>query len=274
MIDKKAETIHEYEALENIPEEFRFTEYVESFGSIMIKMGLDPERIEDRYNSALLLKAQKASDKYQGIMEITLQHNIPDTAEFSLKNINEMFNSFLCRDEKLRKIGIKKGDSQAVYLLKIRDTDILPEYLHIPDDVPDKEELKTIRHEWFIKIVYLHEHKLEEQTKELLNIANSKLSPKQERYNYAKELKRKMITTNLLKDEQLEGYDFRQIMLNDHIFIDCNLKNANFSYVNLTGALFLNCNLEGAIFYGAQLNGCKMLNGNLKQVIDIYKRYA
>ena len=274
MTDKKAETIHEYEELKNIPEEFRFTEYIEAFGSIMIKMGLDPERIEDRYNSALLFKAQKASDKYQGIMELTLQHNIPDTAEYSLKNLNEMFDSFLNRDEKLRKIGLKNCDSNVIYLLKIRDTDILPEYLDIPDDVPDKEELKTIQHEWFVKLVYLHEHKLEEQTKNLLNIANSKLSPKQEKYNYARELKRKMITTNLIKDEQLEGYDFRQIVLNDHIFINCNLKCANFSYVNLNGALFLNCNLDGAIFYGAQLNGCKMLNGDLKQVVDIYKRYS
>lgn len=107
MTDKKAEIIHEYEEMKNIPMDFRYTEYVESYESYMIKMGLDPEKIEDRYNLALLAKAQQSEDKFQGIMEITLQHNIPDTAEYALKNINSMFDDFLYRDEKVRKIGIK-----------------------------------------------------------------------------------------------------------------------------------------------------------------------
>lgn len=274
MKDTKAELIHEYEELQKIPEEFRFTEYVENFETYMIKMGLDPERIEDRYNSALLFKEQNKSDKFQGIMEVTLQHNLVDTADYSISNINTMFNNFLYRDEKIRRIGVKRNNEKPIYLLKIRDTDMLPEYIHIDDNIPNKEELKNIRHEWFVKIVYIHEHKIEEQTKELLNIAESKLSPKQERYNYAKEIRHKVKDVKIIRNEQMEGYDFRQIILSKYLFINCNLKNANFSYVDLTDALFLNCNLEGAIFYGAQLNGCQMLNGKLKQVVDIYKRYA
>ena len=117
MTDKKAEIIHEYEEMKNIPMDFRYTEYVESYESYMIKMGLDPEKIEDRYNLALLAKAQKSEDKFQGIMEITLQHNIPDTAEYALKNINSMFDDFLYRDEKVRKIGIKMNGMEPVYLL-------------------------------------------------------------------------------------------------------------------------------------------------------------
>ena len=185
MTDKKAEIIHEYEEMKNIPMDFRYTEYVESYESYMIKMGLDPEKIEDRYNLALLAKAQKSEDKFQGIMEITLQHNIPDTAEYALKNINSMFDDFLYRDEKVRKIGIKMNGMEPVYLLKIRDTDILPEYIFIPENLPNIDYLKKIQHEWFVKTVYVREHKLEEQTKELLNISGSKLSPKQEKYNYA-----------------------------------------------------------------------------------------
>ena len=134
MIDKKAEIIHEYEETKNIPVDFRYTEYVESYESYMIKMGLDPEKIEDRYNLALLAKAQQSEDKFQGIMEITLQHNIPDTAEYASKNINSMFDDFLYRDEKVRKIGIKMNGMEPVYLLKIRDTDILPEYIFIPEN--------------------------------------------------------------------------------------------------------------------------------------------
>lgn len=273
MKDSKAEIIHEYEELKNIPEEFRFTEYVEAYDSHMIKMGLDPERIEDRYNSALLLKAQKDSDKFQGVMEITLQHNLTDVAEYSIKNIEKMFQNFLYRDEKVRRIGIKKDDDKPIYLLKIRDTDILPEYIDIPDDVPNKEELKSIRHEWFVKTVYIHEHKVEEQTKELLNIAGSKLSPKQEKFNYSREFKKKIKKTNYVIGEQLEEYDFRQIELSDYIFINCNLKKANFSHVNLTNTLFVNCNLDETIFYGAQLNGCMQINGDAKQVVDNYKKY-
>jgi hypothetical protein len=182
MTDKKAEIIHEYEEMKNIPMDFRYTEYVESYESYMIKMGLDPEKIEDRYNLALLAKAQQSEDKFQGIMEITLQHNIPDTAEYALKNINSMFDDFLYRDEKVRKIGIKMNGMEPVYLLKIRDTDILPEYIFIPENLPNIDYLKKIQHEWFVKTVYVREHKLEEQTKELLNISGSKLSPKQEKY--------------------------------------------------------------------------------------------
>lgn len=112
MIDKKAEIIHEYEETKNIPVDFRYTEYVESYESYMIKMGLDPEKIEDRYNLALLAKAQQNEDKFQGIMEITLQHNIPDTAEYALKNINAMFEDFLMEiGRRLKKERIKKGYS-------------------------------------------------------------------------------------------------------------------------------------------------------------------
>lgn len=83
--------------------DFRYTEYVESYESYMIKMGLDPEKIEDRYNLALLAKAQKSEDKFQGIMEITLQHNIPDTAEYALKNINSMFDDFCIETKRLER---------------------------------------------------------------------------------------------------------------------------------------------------------------------------
>lgn len=38
MTDKKAEIIHEYEEMKNIPMDFRYTEYVESYESYMIKM--------------------------------------------------------------------------------------------------------------------------------------------------------------------------------------------------------------------------------------------
>lgn len=274
MADKKAEIIHEYEELKNIPLDFRYTEYVEAYSSYMIKMGLDPEKIQDRYNLALLDRAQQNQDEFQGIMEITLQHNIPDTAVYALINIDAMFENFMNRDEKVRRIGIKRKDEEPIYLLKIRDTDILPEFVPISDNMPDIDYLENIRHEWFVKTVYLHEHNLEEQTKKLLNISGSKLSPKQEKYNYGKELKRKIKNCSILRDEQMEEFDFRSIQLSGYIFINCNLKNSNFSYVNLEGASFINCNLEGALFYGAQLNGCMKYTCDPTKVIDIYKRYA
>lgn len=58
MEDKKAMLIHEYEEIKDIPESFRFTEYVESYGTYMIKIGLNTEEIENRYSKALLLKAR------------------------------------------------------------------------------------------------------------------------------------------------------------------------------------------------------------------------
>lgn len=272
--DKKATIIHEYEEVKKIPSDFRYTEYVDTYDCYMIKLGLDPERIEDRYNEALIYNLQQNKDKYQGVMEITLQHNLTDVAEYSVANFDKMFNDFLYRDEKVRKIGIKRVNEEPVFLLKIRDTDTLPEYLTVPADVNDADSLRTMRHEWFVKTVYIYEHKLEEQTKELLNIAESKLSPKQEKYNYVKEFKKKANMLNVLQNEQMEGFDFRQISLAGTVFINCNLKNANFSYVNLEEVTFVHCNLEGAIFYGAQLNGCNQYNCEPIKVVDIYKSYA
>ena len=58
MKDSKAEIIHEYEELKNIPEEFRFTEYVEAYDSHMIKMGLALLNLILSLAMDLLLKKQ------------------------------------------------------------------------------------------------------------------------------------------------------------------------------------------------------------------------
>lgn len=273
MEDKKAMLIHEYEEIKDIPESFRFTEYVESYGTYMIKIGLNTEEIENRYSKALLLKARSDTSDVQGVMEVTLQHNLNDIAEYASKNIDTMLKDFMCRNEKVRRVGLKRNGT-TIFLLKIRETDVLPENIDIPDDLENKNELINIRDEWFAKTVLIYKRKIEDETKRLLNIAGSKLSPKQERYNYARQLKRKIVSTSCLIDEDLEDFDFRQIVMNNYIFVNCNLKNANFSHVNLENTFFLNCNLEGTIFYGAQLNGCKTICGNETRVVDIFKKYT
>ena len=152
MEDKKAMLIHEYEEIKDIPESFRFTEYVEAYETYMIKMGLNPEEIENRYSKALLLKAKSDTNDVQGVMEVTLQHNLNDIAEYASKNIDTMLKDFMYRHEKVRRVGLKKNGT-TIFLLKIRETDVLPENIDIPDDLENKNELINIRDEWFAKTV-------------------------------------------------------------------------------------------------------------------------
>lgn len=273
MRDEKAKIIHDFEEKQEIPDALRYTEFIESYGEYAIKLGLKPEKVNDRYGQALLDLKLAHQNEFTLVLEVTLEHNIKDYAEFAIKNWDNMFHQFLTRGERLRRAGIK-DNSGVTYLLQIRATDELPEMLDV-SDMDNSKELEKIRAEWFEKAVLTYRKNLIKETKELLNLSQSWLAAKGGKFGYAKDIKKRVGTVNMLKDENLEGYDFRSIGdLSGYIFDNCILDDSNFSHCNLTNACFINCSLKGVIFYGAMLNNCKRIDKEPENVGDIYKLYS
>lgn len=272
-MDEKAEIIHDYEEKQGIPDELRYTEFIESYGGHVIKLGLRPEKVNDRYGQALLDLKLAQQNEVTLVLEVTLEHNIKDYAEFAIKNWNNMFNQFLTRKERLRRAGIK--DARGVtYLLQIRATDELPEMIDV-SDMDNSRELERIRAEWFEKAVMIYRENLIKETKVLLDLAQNWSPSKGSRFVYAKDIKKRIMTANILKDENLEGYDFRSIGdLSGYIFDNCILDDSNFAHCNLTGVCFINCSLKSVVFYGAILNNCKRIDKMPEDVGDIYKLYS
>lgn len=268
MIDKKAQIIHEYELKKSIPEVLWYTEYVPSYECYKIKLGINPQYIDERYSKALIEFQEEEYEDIKFILEITMDHNITDTTEFSSNNLENMLKSFMTRKERLRRVGIKRINEKVKYLLQIRDTDKIPEFL----DCTDKE-LIAIQNDWLAKSIDIYVN-IKEQDMQLLLKKTEIFSPKQERVNYQRELKKKCKQGKIYIDENFSSFDFRGIEdLENSIFINCDLREANFSYTRLANVIFVDCNLTDTIFLGAFLNGCRSAS-NLDAVVDIYKKFA
>lgn len=269
MDDEKIELIALYEKEHNIPEVNRYTEYVEEYSCYMNKLGIAPEFIEKRYQEALAEKKSKEAldPSCVLLLEVTMAHNMKDVAKFSLDNVDNMLQQFFDGKYKERKIGYKEKDNEPVYLLSYREGFDYPEILS-----PDDTEHINLRQEWFIKIIELKNKALVEDTKNIISRAESSLSAKQERFNYDKEIKKKMrVNKKIFLNERMEGYDFRTIDLDGAIFINCYLKDCNFAHVNMQNVVFVNCDLTGAIYLGAVLNNVYSITGSPVKVTDNLK---
>lgn len=272
-MDEKANIIHDFEEKQGIPEELRYTEFIESYGEYVIKLGLKPEKVNDRYGQALFELKLAHQNEFTLVLEVTLEHNIKDYAEFAIKNWDNMFNQFMTRGERLRRAGIKDAGG-VTYLLQIRSTDELPEMIDV-SGMDNSRELERIRSEWFEKAVFTYRENLIKETKELINLSRNWSASKGNKFSYAKDVKKKTMTINMIRDENLEGYDFRSVEdLSGYIFDNCILDDSNFSYCNLSGVCFINCSLKGALFFGAILNNCKRIDKTPEDVDDIYKLYS
>lgn len=272
MEDEKIELIAAYEISHNIPNINRYTEYVEEYNCNMNKLGIAPEFIEKRYQEAL--NEKKAKEVLDPacvlVLEVTMSHNLKDVAKFTLDNLDNMLEQFYNSSYKERKVGYKEKDKEPVYLLSYRENLEYPEILS-PDDI----EHINLRQEWFIKVVELKNKSLMEDTKNIIARANSSLSAKQDKFNYDKEIKKRMqINKKVFMNERMEGYDFRAIDLDSAIFINCFLKDCNFAHVNMQNVCFVNCDLDGAIYLGAVLNNAYSISGSPIKIIDTFKNYG
>ena len=100
------------------------------------------------------------------------------------------------------------------------------------------------------------EQKLQEQVKRTAEL-NAVLQAKQEHFQYAREIKKRMESCEkVFREQRMEGYDFREIDLQNAVFLNCSLRNSNFAGVSLENAFFVNCDLSGCIWYGAMLGNC------------------
>lgn len=272
MEDEKFELIAAYEISHNIPNINRYTEYVEEYNCNMNKLGIAPEFIEKRYQEAL--NEKKAKEVLDPacvlVLEVTMSHNLKDVAKFTLDNLDNMLEQFYNSSYKERKVGYKEKDKEPVYLLSYRENHEYPEILS-PDDI----DHINLRQEWFIKVVELKNKSLMEDTKNIIARANSSLSAKQDKFNYDKEIKKRMqINKKVFMNERMEGYDFRAIDLDSAIFINCFLKDCNFAHVNMQNVCFINCVLDGAIYLGAVLNNAYSISGSPVKIIDTFKKYG
>lgn len=272
MDDEKIELIATYEISHNIPNVNRYTEYVEEYNCNMNKLGIAPEFIDRRYQEALNeKKAKEALDPACVlVLEVTMSHNLKDVAKFTLDNADNMLEQFYNSSYKERKVGYKEKDKEPVYLLSYRENHEYPEILS-PDDI----EHINLRQKWFIKVIELKNKSLMEDTKNIIARANSSLAAKQDKFNYDKEIKKRMqINKKVFMNERMEGYDFRTIDLDGAIFINCFLKNCNFAHVNMQNVCFINCVLDGAIYLGAVLNNAYSISGSPVKIIDTFKKYG
>lgn len=272
MDDEKIELIASYEKEHSIPEVNRYTEYVEEYECHMIKLGIAPEFFEKRYQEALAEKKSKEAldPSCVLVLEVTMAHNMKDVAKFTVDNVDNMLLQFFEGEYKERKIGYKEKDKEPVYLLSYREGFEYPEILS-PNDI----EHIDLRQEWFIKVIELKNRVLIEDTKNIISRAESSLSAKQTKFNFEREIKKKMqVNKKLFINERMEGYDFRTIDLDGAIFINCFLKNCNFAHVNMQNVVFVNCDLTGAIYLGATLNNAYSITGSPVKVIDSFKKYG
>lgn len=271
MGDEKVELIVAYEIAHNIPDINRYTEYVDEYSCNMYKLGIAPEFIEKRYNEALEEKRIKDTldPECVLVLEVTMSHNMKDVSKFTLDNVDRMIEQFYNSTYKERRIGYKNKGEEPVYLFSYRENH---EY---PDIISDDFKHINLIQEWFIKIVELKNSKLIEDTKNIIARADSSLAPKQDRFNYNKEIRKRMqINKKVFINERMEGYDFRSIELEGAIFINCYLKDCNFAHVNMQNVCFVNCDLSGVIYLGAMLNNVYSITGSPQKIIDVFKQYG
>lgn len=267
-MSEKADIIARYEMEHNIPEVSRFTEYVDEYQENMLKMGIKPKFVEDRYNEALKERDKKEKkDLPVAVFYIEDEHNLKDTATYSMDNIENMFSDFACRKIKERKLGIKIEDD-VFYLVRQLDSKEYPELLDIPEN-ENKYMLEEYRYQWFIKLIQIKERLLIEETERIISLSNSNLSAKQPKVNYTKEIRKRMKQLKtVFIDELMEGFDFREIDLEDAVFINCDLTRANFAHCNLINCIFVNCILDETVFYGAATSNTYAVNGEKEKIID------
>lgn len=271
MTDEKIELISAYEVEHRIPEINRYTELVGSIN--VLKPGISPDFVNKRYEEAFAEKKeqQELDPDTILILEITLDHNLKDIARYSVNNIDKLLKDFYFSDKAARRIGIKKRDSDTVFLLELRKGVEYPELVNMNLD----SHLEGIRYEWIKKLFEIKNEDLITETKQLLARADSPYSSKQSPFDFEKAIKKKMQTKDkIFLNERMEGYDFRSVDLEDGLFVNCYLQKANFSGCNMQNVLFINCDIDEAIFLGAMTNNCYMLNSPLVSVTDKLKEWT
>ena len=256
--EDKCSLISDYENLTNVPYQKRCTEYSKEFGMYIFKLDCKIEHINERYAQAksyLEGKVLVNGKKLVAVFSKTITGTIQDTAKFQLSAELEMLQLFMDAEVREKKLGIQIGEE--VYMLLRQEEHMPLELLTLPFGLCEErymERLDFTRNRWMRQLLLWQEQRTQEQLKRTAE-AGEKLVVKQSAFAYSKEIRKRMKTCDkYFREERMEGYDFREMELQNAIFVNCKLANSNFSGVNLENAFFVHCDLTGCIWYRAMLN--------------------
>lgn len=266
--ENRCSIIAEYENAKNIPDTERCTEYVEEFGTYMFRLDVSQGRITSRHAAAkAYLEGRVMADgkKVTAIFRKTITGNIQDAAKYTLKQEEEMLQEFYGTDAVEKKLGVCIGEEEYMLLRKGKEPLAPPEMLSLPFALQDArymERLDELRSRWYIKLVRMDYERQAVNLREAIEASGSSRERMQSSFNYTKEIKVRMKSCDkVFMAERMEGYDFREVDLQNAIFIGCQLANSNFAHCNMENVFFFQCDLTDCDWYGAFLNGCTAYYG-------------
>lgn len=189
---------------------------------------------------------------YKYIVEQLLKHNISDRACFV--SDKDALDRFLYMEGN-RRIGVIDAAGTEQMLLELHGN-CMPELCVLKvTDTALCNQLHSIREKWLITCTEWYRKQCGQEVKKILDQAASPTSMRQEKINFKKEIMKRMTSCRkIFLNHRMDGYDFRDISLDDAIFINCSLIGSNFSHVNLQNTIFVNCKLDGCVWYGAFMN--------------------
>lgn len=274
MSENKCELIADYEESHSIPYGERVTEYDENLKRNVFRIDVDSSMINERYIAASEAKNGKNMPDGNAITVVTAKsigHNIFDYAKFSPKNEDNFLREFYEIETSEKKIGVSIGNSEYYLIHKREDSAYAMLNLDLSCDMRTLEKLDNTRTRWFKQLCEFERIRIKKDIDDI--IAKGERTSKQERFDFKKEISKRMTTNNkFFFEERMESYDFRQVDLSNSFFFNCILDGSNFSGVNLQNATFINCSLTDCMFEGAFLNNCKSYNGGTLLNIEDWTR--
>lgn len=277
--ENKCVIIAEYENSKDIPETERCTEYVEEFGTYMFRLEISPGKINERYAAAKAASEGRVladGKKLMAVFRKTIAGNIQDAAKYGLNQEDDMLRDFYMTEAAEKKLGLCIGEEVHFLLRQGKERNVPPEMINLPFGLYEMrymERLDEIRSRWMKKLITMDYGAHNEELKEAVEASGGSRERKQPEFNFTKEIRKRMqVREKVFMEERMEGYDFREIDLQNAIFINCQLSNSNFSHCNLENAFFFHCSLKNCEWYGAALNGCTAYySGELVRLQDFIR---
>lgn len=189
---------------------------------------------------------------YKYVVEQVMSHNISDRATYA--DETSALDAFWKMDG-VRRIGVVDHEGRGQMLLEQEGAGMPGLCPMKAQDPAEISHLHEMRERWLIACADLYRVRCGQEVKEILEQASSPTSMRQEKINFKKEISRRMdCCKKVFLNHRMDGYDFREVPLDDAIFINCSLAGSNFSHVNLQNTVFVNCKLDKCVWHGAFMN--------------------
>lgn len=181
-----------------------------------------------------------------------------DKSSYSVKNLSNGINAYLSI-ECNKKIGFHI-DEEDVFVCEKNEMDSNSVLCECPEDICNIDFFWNYYQNTLWPYLIEREEEIKHE-QELMEAAKQR--EKELRINpiFAKQLKKKMKTVKLqvVENEELKGFDFRQIPLQGILFLNCDLTAANFT----------DCDMEGVVFYDCILDSINSTGSNIDKATII-----